>query len=115
MNVLMNTQSTHKWWSILKSAEFGLSSSLPLLINGGDGGLVGESIGKADQLSDYFHGMQSRECADLLLTCHPSPRFTTFACWSSEIRRILLDLDTYGGLQPTRPIGYVSSFSQENC
>ena len=31
--VLMYVQSTLKWWSILKSAVFGTSSSLPLLVN----------------------------------------------------------------------------------
>ena len=38
-DVLMNAQSSHKWWSTLKSAVFGLSSSLPPLVGGG-GGLV---------------------------------------------------------------------------
>ena len=38
-DVLMNAWSLHKWWSILKSAVFGLSSSLPPLVGGG-GGLV---------------------------------------------------------------------------
>ena len=38
-DVLMNAQSPHKWWSTLKSAVFGLSSSLPPLVDGG-GGLV---------------------------------------------------------------------------
>ena len=42
----MNPQSPHKCWSTLKSAVFGLSSSLPLLVGGG-GGLVYESVGKA--------------------------------------------------------------------
>ena len=44
-DVLMNAQSPHKWWSTLKSAAFGLSSSLPPLVGGG-GGLVCESVGK---------------------------------------------------------------------
>ena len=48
----MNVQSPHKWWSTLKSAVFGSSSSLPLLVREG-GGLVCESVGKAD-LSDHF-------------------------------------------------------------
>ena len=38
-DVLMNAQFPHKWWSILKSAVFGLSSSLPPLVCG-VGGLV---------------------------------------------------------------------------
>ena len=38
-----------------------------------------ESLGKVELLSDHFDSMQSREAVDLLLTCHPSPSFTTFA------------------------------------
>ena len=36
-DVLMNVQSPHKWWSTLKSAVFGSSSSLPPLISEGGG------------------------------------------------------------------------------
>ena len=56
-----------------------------------------ESAGKADLLSDHFDSKQSREAADLPFTCHPSPSLTTFAFRSSEVRRLLLDLDPYGG------------------
>ena len=56
--VLMNVQSPHKWWSTLKSAVFGTSSSLPPLVSEGSG-LLYESV-------------------DLLLTCHPSPSLNTF-------------------------------------
>ena len=37
---------------------------------------------------------------DLPLTCHPSPSFTTNEFRSSEARRLLLDLDPYGGTDP---------------
>ena len=97
--VLMNVQSPHKWWSTLKSVVFGSSSSLPPLVSEG-GGLVCEFVGKADLLSDHFDNKQSREAVDLLLTCHPAPRLTTFAFRSSEVRRLLLDLDPYGGPDP---------------
>ena len=66
----MNAQSPREWWSTLKSAVFGLSLSLPPFVGRG-GGLVCESVGKADLLSDNFHGKQSRESVDLPLTCHP--------------------------------------------
>ena len=56
-----------------------------------------KSVGKADLLSDHSDGKQSRESVDLPLTCHPSPRLTTFAFRSSEVRRLLLDFDPYGG------------------
>ena len=97
--VLMNVQSPHKWWCPLKSAVFDTSSSLPPLVNE-DGRLVCESAGKADLLSDHFDSKQSREAVDLPLTCHPSPSLTTFATRSREVRRLLLDLDPYGGTDP---------------
>ena len=51
-------------WSTLKSAVFGLSSSLPPIVGGG-GGVVCESVGTADLPSDHFDGKQSRS----LLIC----------------------------------------------
>ena len=105
-DVLMNVHSPHKWWSTLKTAGFGSSSSLPPLVTDG-GGLVCESVGKADLLSDHFDSKQSREAVDLPLTCHPSPSLTTLACRSSEVRRLLLDLDPYGG---TDPLGMIPPF-----
>ena len=78
---------------------FGSSSSLPPLVGPG-GGLVYESCGKADLLSDHFHSKQSRESVDLLVTCHPSPSLITFAFRSCEVKRLLLDLDPYGGTDP---------------
>ena len=59
-----------------------------------------ESVGKADQLSDHFAVQQSKEAVDLPFTCHPSPSLTTFAFRSSEVRRLLLDLDPYRGTDP---------------
>ena len=85
---------------LTQSAVFGLSSSLPPRVGGG-GGLVCESVGKADLLSDHFDGKQSRESVDLPLTCHPSPCLTSFAFRSSEVRLLLLVLDPYGGSDPS--------------
>ena len=98
-NVLINVQSPHKWWSTLKSAVFGSSSALPPIVSEG-GGLVCESIGKADLLSDHFDSNQSREALDLPLTYHPSPSLTIFAFRSREVRHLLLDLYPYGGTDP---------------
>ena len=106
--VLKNVQSPHKWWSTLKSAVFGSSSPLTPLVSG-----VWVWVGgNADLLSDNFDSKLSREAADLPLTCQPSPTLTTFAFRSSEVRRLLLDLDLYGG---TETLVYASSFSWENC
>ena len=95
----MNAKSLHKWWSTLKSDVLGLSSSLPPLVGGG-GGLVCESVGKADLLPDHFDGKKSKESVDVPLACHPSPRLTTFAFRSREVRHLLLDLDLYMGTHP---------------
>ena len=55
-----------------------------------------ESVGKADMLSDNFVSKQSVESGDLPLTCHPSPSLITFAFWSSDVRRLLLEFYPYG-------------------
>ena len=57
-DVFMNVQYPHKLGSTLKSTVFGSFSSLPLLVSDG-GGLVCESLGKADLLSDHFDSKQS--------------------------------------------------------
>ena len=53
--------------------------------------------GKADLLSDRFDGKQPREYVYLPLFCRPSPRLTTFAFRSSEVRRLMLDSYPYEG------------------
>ena len=100
-DVLMNAQCPHKRWSTLKSAVFcsGSDSSIPPLIGAG-GDLVCESVGKADMLSAHFDEKQSRYTVDLPSTCHPFPSLTTFAFRSREVKRLLLDLDSYGGTDP---------------
>ena len=85
----------------LLSAVFGLSSSLEPLVGGG-GGLVCESVGKADLLSDHFDSKQSRESVDLPLTWYPPPRFTLpslpsgwvrlgISCWTWTLMGALTD------------------------
>ena len=85
--------------STLKSAVFGTSSSLPPLVSEG-GILVCECVGKADLLPDHFDRKQFREAVDLPLTCRSSPSLTTFAFWSREVRRLLLNLDPCCGTDP---------------
>ena len=72
---------------------------MPPLVGEG-GGLVYESVGKADLLSDHFDDKQSREAVDLPLTCHPSPRVNTFAFNSREVKNLMLDFDPYGVIDP---------------
>ena len=51
-------------------------------------------------LSAHFDGKQSRDPVDLPFTCHPSPSLTTFAFRSQKVKRVLLDLEPYGGTDP---------------
>ena len=51
-------------------------------------------------LSTNFDGKQSRDPVNLPSICHPSPSLTTFAFRSREVKRLLLDLDSYGGTDP---------------
>ena len=53
---------------------FGLNSSLPPLVGGGGG----DSVGKADLISDHVDGTQSRMSVD------PSPSLITFAFRSRD-------------------------------
>ena len=92
----MNALPPHKSLCILKYAVSGSSSSLPPLVSGG-GGLVCESVGEADLLSDHFDSKQSRGSVVMRHTCHPSSCLTTLAFRSNEVRCLLLDLDPYGG------------------
>ena len=101
-DVIMNIQSPHKWWSTLKSAVFDSSSLLRLLVSEGSG-LLCESVGKDDLLFDDFDSKQSRKAVDLPITCHPSHILSSCAFRSSEVRRLLVDLDPFGG---TDPLGY---------
>ena len=72
---------------------------MPPLVSEG-GRLVFESVGKADLLSNHFDSEQFREAVALPLTCHPSPSLTALAFRSSKVRRLLTDLDPYGGTDP---------------
>ena len=69
---------------------------MPPLVSKG-GGLVSESVGKANLLSDHFDTEQCTEAVDLQLTSHPSSSLTIFVLKSSEVRHLLLDLVAYGG------------------
>ena len=98
-------QSPHKWWSTLKSAVFGLSSSQPPLVGGG-GELVRESVGKADLLSDHFDGKQSKESWPA--THLPPVSLSYLLCLQVEWGQA--SLVRLGPLWGLWPIGYVSSF-----
>ena len=73
IDVLMNVKSPHKWWSTLKSAVFGSSSSLPPLVGPG-GGLVCEWLLRLI-------------CCQIILTA--SSPGSLLICWSLAIRLLV--------------------------
>ena len=104
----MNAQCPHKWRSTL--SVLWTSTHKPawvrhchrLLVDVVDVVDWCESrLVKLICLSDHFDGKPFRECVDLPFTCHPSPRLPTFAYRSSGVNRLLLDLDRYGGTDPS--------------
>jgi len=107
--LLCSGLSPHKWWSVLKSAVFGSSSTLPPLLDVG-GFLVCSSEGKANLLNGHFDSKQCRLDLPLPPTCHPEVKLSTFAFRSGELCRLLLDLDAYGGVDPH---GFFPFFSRK--
>ena len=99
-DVLMNVHSPHKWWytrKLKQRCSARVRRCLGSLVRVVDW-CVNRLARLHDLLSDHFDSTQSMEAVDLPLTCHPC--LTTFAFRSSEVRRLLLDLETYGGTDP---------------
>ena len=77
----------------MKESVLGVSSSFPPLQSDG-GALVSDPAGKADQLSNFVDGEQSRD-VDCQASCHSRSKLSTFAFRSREVRRLLSELDPH--------------------
>ena len=106
---LSNSSDPHKWWSTLKSAVFGLCSSLPPLLSDG-GELVTNPKGKADLLMTHFVSKLSRKQLQLDEDVDVKPTLINIAFRSSEVEKLLNALDPHGG---TDPIGMFPLFLKE--
>ena len=96
---LSSTDQPHKFWSTLKSALFGVDSSMPPLLKA-DGSVAHCPKEKANLLAGIFDRKQSNECVDLPPTCFPEVNLSSLAFRSSEVKQLLLDLDNHGGMDP---------------
>ena len=96
---LEGSASCHKWWGTLKEALFGVSPSLPAL-RGPRGALVCDPAGKAALLSSHFDSKQSREQVVVPQACFPQSECCSLAFRASLVKRLLLDLDAGGGVDP---------------
>ena len=90
----------HLWWTKLKSSIFGSSNaSLPPLLKP-DGTLTTIPGEKAELLHQAFDAKQSNEAVPLPDTCHPEPILSKFAFRSKDVKKILDNLDNWGGVDP---------------
>lgn len=106
---LAHAANSRAWWCTLRESVFGTESSIPPLMKPG-GALVADPASKADLLSSFFDSKQSREDVGLPQTCHPEPKLSSFAFRSSAVLKLLLDLDSYGGVDP---LGFFPLFFKE--
>ena len=90
----------HLWWTKLKSSIFGSSNaSIPPLLTP-DGKLTTIPREKAELLHRAFDAKQSDEDIPLPDTCHPQPALSKFAFRSKDVKKILDNLDNWGGEDP---------------
>ena len=107
--ILQNATNQHTWWLTLKESVLGAESSIPPLLRPG-GGVASVPADKAELFSTHFADKQSRDQIVLPSTCDPEPRLRSFAFRSSEVLKLLLDLDPYGGCDP---LGFYPLFLQK--
>ena len=75
----------------------GTDSSIPALCRS-DGSVTCSPQEKADLLSSTFNSKQNDKI--LPCGCHPEPIFNYFAVRSSELKKLLIDLEQSSGVDP---------------
>ena len=92
---LANVQNPRKWWTTVKAALFGASSSLSTLV-ARRGKLVWSANENVSLFWVHFDAKQCSDCFQQPHSCDPSPVLCSVAFQSSFVGS-LLDLDIYGG------------------
>ena len=98
-SLLTNAPNSRKWWSTVKPAVFGASSSLPHLIDRGDK-LVGSADEKAPLFSAHFDAKKCKDSCRQPHSCDSTSVLCSVAFQSSFVCSLLLDLNPYGGNNP---------------
>ena len=96
-DLLIGTTNSHKWWSTLKTALFGVDVAVPPLLRL-DGSLSYCRKEKAALFADVFDSKQSNNSLTMPQSCFPEAKLTTFAFTSGEVKKLLLELHPYGDL-----------------
>ena len=95
---LLEQTNSHKWWSTLKTALFGVDVAVPPILKP-DGSLAHCPKEKAALFADVFESKQSNDNLTMPQSCFPEAELT-FAFHSGEVKKLLLELDPYGGAGP---------------
>ena len=98
-DTLIGTTNSHKWWSTLKTALFGVDVAVTPLLRP-DGSLAHCPKEKAAHFADVFDSKQSNDSLTMPQSCFPEAELTTFAFCSGEVKKLLLEFDPYGGAAP---------------
>ena len=98
-DTLIKTTNSHKWWSTLKTALFGVDVAVPPLLRP-NGSLTHCPKEKATLFADVFDGKQSNNCLTIPKSCFPKAELTKFAFCSGDVQKLLLELDPYGNAGP---------------
>ena len=83
----------------MKTALFGMDVAVPPLLRP-NGSLTHCPKEKAALFADVFDGKQSNDSLSMPQSCFPEAELTTFAFRSGEVKKLLLELDPYGGTGP---------------
>ena len=98
-NTLKHSTCSHKWWKTLKGSIYGVNPSIPAL-RGPGGGLVVAPAEKASLLGSQFDNKLCREQFVTPLSCFSQSECNSSAFRISVLLRLLLDHDTYRGVDP---------------
>ena len=98
-DTLIGTTNSHKWWSTLKTALFGVDVVVPPILRP-DRSLAHCSKEKAALFADVFDSKQSNDSLNMPQSCFPEAELTAFAFYSGEVKKLLLELDSYGCAGP---------------
>ena len=78
---------------------FGVDSSVPPLVKP-NGCITHSPLEKATLFADVFDSKQRNEELEIPLSYFPKHKLNSFAFRSSEVKKILLDLDSFGAINP---------------
>ena len=98
-DTLIGTTNSHKWWSTLKTALFGVDVAIPPLLRP-DGPLTHCPKEKAALFADVSDSKQSNDSFSMPQSCFPEAELITFAFCSGEVKKLLFELDPYDGAGP---------------